>query len=171
MPKYFQKTLGIAVISWLLTIGTIVVRQALASVHPMVLCAAPTILCQPRNAWFEPIDTFFGTIVIYGWPALLGIGLCVWHRRAKLLPRPQIISLVGGILFYVLLMTGFEILWYRPWLTSVSPNGHTFNSYELNAIYGSPLAITAILWMLLAYFLTITISWKIKQLRQSSKVA
>lgn len=64
-------------------------------------------------------------------PLLLGIGISIIYYAHK----KRFILIIGCLAVYGVLMTGIEIILFRPWEKLFTPAGGTYTQYGLDALY------------------------------------
>lgn len=119
--------------------------------------------CEDTNAWMGYIMSLMMIIGFYGMPITLGSILAIRHRRQRLSTQQWIKSLTVAVLAWVILIVVAEILMLEPWRQWSTPNGETYNSYSLDAIYGTLFMIPLIFFVLLSYLITYIVSAGRKQ--------
>lgn len=104
---------------------------------------------------------------------LLGSVFGIAHALRRPIHTRNLLRSIGwGFGSYYGLMIIFEVLWYEPWtmheyIDTVGHQSHFYNSYQLDAMYGTPLLIIMILTSLLAYLVVFgATTWSRKLLQK-----
>lgn len=101
--------------------------------------------------------SFSSSMGFFGGASILGIAFGLWHARGGRWNREYARSLLIGIGSYSVAMAVFEIFWLHPWsavVTVVDGVTHSYNAYQLDALYGTPLIVVLIILAILMYLLS-----------------